>query len=285
MFSRNIRYTVGFGIFVMAAGACFSWGTRVPQPARAPSVRAKLFDAPTSSELRRLRKHAERPNTPEVKLEPRKAELIGAVLLESEEICLGEELLVLLEPKDRSIPLSVRINGARSNPAVLRTSKLGEHKIRVEAYSRRLQIQDARDAEFRVVDCGERPQLVISAREGQMPKEVEARVRVTKDLGENVLYTYDFGDGTVVETAAPSLRHVYQADASEVRPTFIVHVFARSADSGEADGRAHYTFVNDADAGMTIADRQETFRANMADRESRMATLRSELYLGQPAAK
>ena len=180
--------------------------------------------------------------------------LLDKVQVDKREVCVGEDVLVaaVLKPDARADEVS--INGARANPAVVHFTEPGERALHVNAYGAAV---DSMVETVRVVDCPDRPQIVLGKRPGRVPKEVVVTALLERGLEAPVRYEWDFGDGIVVRDAGKQAAHVYAVDMKpDGAAQFLITARAVDAHGVAATQRMHYRFRTDPRLDVTPEERE-----------------------------
>jgi hypothetical protein len=185
-------------------------------------------------------------------VEMKRKKLIGGIRLEKKKVCPDEDLRVDLD-RDPAYegPVSFNIVGlARGNPTILRFRAPGVRQVFVSAGDGRYGV-DVERAMVEVLpadhpDCANRLSVTVKGEVSRFRGD-SADIQVTgvQGLGEQLTYTYDFGDGSNESTGNNFVSHSYALrDQIEPWSSFLITVTVRDEHGREARGRTSVYFNN-----------------------------------------
>jgi hypothetical protein len=203
--------------------------------------------------------------------------LIDEVLVDRHEACTNELVMVSVRTRDDApLPVRVAIDGKPGNPVPVSFSAPGERVLLVMAHGPRGQ-RDERHLPIQVRDCGDEFQYVKLSAERAASGDAsdvyrfvaqpfygrpacardqgEARWRrchAATEPGDRVVFHWDFGDGSALESDSGYVEHDYSdRHQDEVESRFLVKVEVRSEREGTLVGVTALTLEN-----LSVANKQ-----------------------------
>ncbi len=176
------------------------------------------------------------------------ANFIKDIILEKNPVCAGEDFKVTViakNPFGSDAHLVYRISNKLGNPAIMRFNKAGQREFYVTVRDEGKHI-DMRKVQITVVECPDKPLVVLSARLHNLePESAIFEVTSQKGLSGKCTYEWDFGDGTYATTQNGYITHNYASrDQKGLQSSFLVKVTVADANNITATGRNSISFPN-----------------------------------------
>ncbi|HOM88566.1 MAG TPA: PKD domain-containing protein [Spirochaetota bacterium] len=176
------------------------------------------------------------------------ANFIKDIILEKNPVCAGEDFKVTViakNPFGSDAHLVYRISNKLGNPAIMRFNKAGQREFYVTVRDEGKHI-DMRKVQITVVECPDKPLVVLSARLHNLePESAIFEVTSQKGLSGKCTYEWDFGDGTYATTQNGYITHSYASrDQKGLQSSFLVKVTVADANNITATGRNSISFPN-----------------------------------------
>jgi len=176
------------------------------------------------------------------------ANFIKDIILEKNPVCAGEDFKVTViakNPFGSDAHLVYRISNKLGNPAIMRFNKAGQREFYVTVRDEGKHI-DMRKVQITVVECADKPLVVLSARLHNLePESAIFEVTSQKGLTGKCTYEWDFGDGTYATTQNGYITHSYASrDQKGLQSSFLVKVTVADANNITATGRNSISFPN-----------------------------------------
>ncbi|MCP4604689.1 MAG: hypothetical protein GY847_29905 [Proteobacteria bacterium] len=180
----------------------------------------------------------------------KKRSLIDEITLDKSTACPGETVKATISQiSGVNNPVQFSIPGrARGNPMVVSYDEPGMRTVHVVA-SDGVGGLDFGSIELEVLPadspkCATASMLAVSAVVSNTADDA-ADIRVTSNMGGNLHYTYEFGDGETLTTKLAAVSHSYgMRDQGEPTSSFIIKVQATNTRGDEVSGRASVSFRN-----------------------------------------
>ncbi len=181
----------------------------------------------------------------------KRRKLIAGVNVEKDQVCAGEDVLIKPAQTDVNAPVQFRVNlRSRGDQAILTFKEPGKRKLYVTAGDGRFGV-DFATASIEVLpedhpNCAGKPRLTLGSRVSRFqPDSADIEVVESKGLGQNLTYTWDFGDGTSSQGTEKFATHSYlHRDQDKPSSTFVVKVTAQDTSGKQAVARTSITFNN-----------------------------------------
>ncbi|MBN1960208.1 MAG: hypothetical protein JW841_04620 [Deltaproteobacteria bacterium] len=209
--------------------------------------------------------------------------LIANIQTDRTEACIGDDVLVTviaLEPDPR---LEVYVDGALGNPRVVTVSSIGVQKVGVTV-SLGPNVRDFSSVEFKGIDCGEQSTLDLSYRfSTDRADTVIFNASVNKIEPSEILYLWDFGEGTTITTTSGMVEKSYaMRDQNKAMTTFIASVTATIATGQSLQKRIsvalkNLSFAASEDAIVVLPVEHERFATQQGNIFSSLVQMKNTL--------